>query len=76
MRMQSDRFAREIVRFLKSLCAARSRQLNAKPLGGISTERDLTHEMQLMVMRSIAIACWRGLVKGVVTEAHPNVIRC
>jgi len=28
-----DRFAREIVRFLNSPCAARSRQLNAKPLG-------------------------------------------
>src|SRR4051794_13631106 len=29
-----DRFAREIGPFLKSSCAARSRQLNAKPLGG------------------------------------------
>jgi len=29
-----DRFAREIVGFLKSSCAARSRQLNAKPFGG------------------------------------------
>jgi hypothetical protein len=28
-----DRFAREIVRFLNSPCAARSRQLNAKPFG-------------------------------------------
>ena len=29
-----DRFAREIVAILRSSCAARSRQLNAKPLGG------------------------------------------
>jgi hypothetical protein len=29
-----DRFAREIVAFLKSSHSARSRQLNAKPLGG------------------------------------------
>jgi hypothetical protein len=32
--LQSDRFAREIVRFLKSSCAARSQQLNARPFGG------------------------------------------
>ena len=30
----ADRFAREILAFLVSSCAARSRQLNAKPLGG------------------------------------------
>jgi hypothetical protein len=30
----ADRFAREIVPFLKSFCAARSRQLNTNPLGG------------------------------------------
>jgi hypothetical protein len=29
----ADRFAREIVRFL-TVCAARSRQLNANPFGG------------------------------------------
>jgi len=29
----ADRFAREIVRFLKSFCAAHSQQLNANPLG-------------------------------------------
>jgi hypothetical protein len=34
MALQSDRFAREIVAFLKSSCAARSRRLNARPLGG------------------------------------------
>ncbi len=31
----ADRFAREIVAFLKSPCAARSRQLNTRPLGRI-----------------------------------------
>jgi hypothetical protein len=31
----ADRFAREIVRFLVSACAARSRQLNGNPLGGL-----------------------------------------
>ena len=30
----ADRFARKIVAFLKSSCVARSRRLNAKPLGG------------------------------------------
>ena len=35
----ADRFAREIGAFLKSFCAARSRQLNAKPLGHFSTSR-------------------------------------
>jgi hypothetical protein len=32
-----DRFAREILAFLKPFCAARSRQLNAKPFGGSSS---------------------------------------
>jgi hypothetical protein len=31
-----DRFARKILAFLNSYCAARSRQLNANPLGGNS----------------------------------------
>jgi len=31
-----DRFAREILAFLNSFCAARSRQLNANPLGRAS----------------------------------------
>jgi hypothetical protein len=30
-------------------------------LGGIWTERDLDHEMQLMVMHSNANLCWRDL---------------
>jgi hypothetical protein len=30
----ADRFARKIGGFLKPLCAARSRRLNGKPLGG------------------------------------------
>jgi hypothetical protein len=30
----ADRFARKIVRFLRSFCAARARQLNANPFGG------------------------------------------
>jgi hypothetical protein len=34
MALQSDRFARKIVAFLKSSYAARSRRLNARPLGG------------------------------------------
>jgi hypothetical protein len=33
-RIAADRFAREIVAFLRSFCAVRSQQLNAKPLGG------------------------------------------
>jgi hypothetical protein len=33
-----DRFAREIVRILKPSCAARSRQLNASPFGGLSNQ--------------------------------------
>jgi hypothetical protein len=32
-----------------------------KTLGGIWTERHLTHEMQLMVMHSKVIVCWRDL---------------
>jgi hypothetical protein len=32
--LQSDRFARKIVQFLKPSNSARSRRLNAKPLGG------------------------------------------
>jgi hypothetical protein len=35
--LQSDRFAREIVLFLMSSCAARSRRLNAKPLDAPSS---------------------------------------
>jgi len=31
-----------------------------KPLGGIRLERNLIHEMQLMVMLSNAKLCWRG----------------
>jgi len=40
------------------LVAAR---LMGNPLGGISTERGLVHEMQLMVMHSNAFLCWRDL---------------
>jgi hypothetical protein len=32
-----------------------------KPFGGIWTERDLAHEMRLMVMHSNFIVCWRDL---------------
>ncbi len=36
----ADRFAREIVRFLVSACAARSRQLNGNPLA-CTIKRDI-----------------------------------
>jgi hypothetical protein len=36
-------------------------QLMRKTLGGIQSERGLVHEMQLMVMHSNVIACWRNL---------------
>ena len=44
----ADRFAREIGRFLRSFCAARSRQLNANPLDG---ERErLLHRQSCILM--------------------------
>src|SRR5262249_6241251 len=46
-----DRFAREIVPFLSSPCAARSRQLNASTLGGSRAERWLDHDRVLVVLR-------------------------
>ena len=44
--------------------AAPRRQLKRNTLGGIWTERHLTHEMQLMVMLSNAIVCWRVLTQA------------
>src|SRR5262245_7903695 len=39
--MQSDRFAREIVPFLRPSHAARSRQLNAQPFGVAKSRRSM-----------------------------------
>jgi hypothetical protein len=59
--------AREIVAILKAKSARLpSRPIGAPPLkrntlGGIWTERELVHEMQLMVVLSNVIVCWRDL---------------
>jgi len=45
----ADRFARKIVRFLKAI-SARSRQLNAKPLGGYQTYRCLVLQRSSQVL--------------------------
>ena len=41
----ADRFARKIVEFLKLLCAARSRRLTHKPLGGCDAVHALVRVM-------------------------------
>src|SRR5262249_16709161 len=45
----ADRFAREILAFLKSSCAARSRQLTHRPLG-CPSEYHLTSNMHVITM--------------------------
>jgi hypothetical protein len=46
-----------------------------KPLGGIQIERDLVHKMQLMVMPSNVVVCWRDLLKRVAMRSASECLR-